>query len=131
MRKRVGLIIGSIEVSCTILVLAFALGIVGAIQGYAMQWKIDALERGIYKGEARSALEAQFGKSIPMPDVKNSGIVGPMMTTREIEAVRNTYRYLYFSGSALYVITLHGFQIKTDGQGRIRSWKPAQDGSGC
>lgn len=99
------------------------------IEAWTNRWKVATFERHIYAGESRATLEENFGKSIPMPDLRSCC----WSTTRQNQPgleIRHE-RYYYFVSGAFCISEYKGVAVRFDLRDRVISWRRVAMADGC
>jgi len=112
----------------TLLFIAF-LGPAMPVEAWFNHWKVATLERHLYGGESRVALERQMGKAIPMPDLRTCCGTAPQQNMPGSKKGRE--RYYYLVASSLCVAEYRGIAVRFDRRDRMKSWRRVAFDFGC
>ena len=99
------------------------------IEAWMNQWKIVTLERHIYVGESRAALEKNFGKSIPLPDLRTCCGTEPQQN--QPGSKKGHERYYYLVAGSVCTAAYQGIAVRFDRHDRITSWRRVAMADGC
>lgn len=112
----------------TLLFIAF-LSPIMPIEAWFNRWKVATLERHLYVGEPRVALERQMGKPIPMPDLRTC--CGTEPSQNRPGAGRGRERYYYLVSGSMCIAAYRGIAVRFDRRDRVKSWRRVALADGC